>query len=422
MTKSLAFALASLLLAPACSDGADPGPPEVKSDLARDQHPNVTDAQLAELVGGNTELAADLYRQVAHAPGNLFLSPHSISTALAMTYAGAKNQTAAQMATTLHFTLPPDDLFAAQNALDLALASRAHDGTSSQTRPFALHTASSIWGQTGKSFVADFLDTLAVDYGAGLYVLDFADDPEGSRGTINDWVAQQTAGKITDVLPQGSITNATALVLTNAIYFDAAWATPFDTGETADRPFFVEDDAAASVASVHGIVDGQYAEGAGWKAGELPYDGGKLAMTIVVPDDLASFEANLTAAQLASITGALQPAALDTTLPKFRFASPFDLGDALKALGMTDAFTSAADFSGIDGMRDLLIAKVLHKGFVAVDEAGTEAAAATAVVVEPGSVQIPSHTLTVDRPFLFVIRDLPTGEILFVGRVTDPRA
>jgi serpin B len=326
------------------------------------------------------------------------------------------------MATAMHFTLPPDDLFAAQDALDLALASRATDGTSSDTRPFELHTANSIWGQTGKSFVSDFLDTLAVNYGAGLYVLDFADDPEAARGTINDWVAQQTHDKITDVLPDGSITNNTALVLTNAIYFNAAWAKPFDASETADRPFAVGG-TQVSVSSVHGISDAQYAEGDGWKAGELPYDGGKLAMDIIVPDDLAAFESTLTAAQLAAITGGMQPASLETTLPKFSFSSPFDLGDALKALGMTDAFTyGAADFSGIDGMLDLFVAKVLHKGFVAVDETGTEAAAATAVVVEPGSAEIPSHTLTVDKPFVFLIRDLPTGEILFVGRVTDPRS
>ncbi len=407
-----------LILLGACTGGYQE-PPEVKSDLARDTTPDVSDQQLGALVGGNTEFAADLYRQVHTESGNLFLSPHSISTALAMTYAGAAGNTATQMADTLHFTLPPDQLHAAMDALDLDLASRAHDADST-VRPFQLHTANSIWGQTGKAFEAPFLDTLAVDYGAGLHVLDFSTAPDAARGEINDWVDQKTQHKILDLLPEGAVTSDTALVLTNAIYFSAAWQTPFDAANTQAGPFTTGGDAQVSVPMLHGSSMAGYGEGAGYKAGALPYDGGKLEMIVVVPDDLAAFESGLTAAKLAEITSSIAGSDLDLTMPKFTFSAPLQLDHALAALGMTDAFTSAADFSGIDGLHDLAISAVLHQGFVGVDEAGTEAAAATAVVIGPTSIP-EHHTLVADRPFVFLIRDIPTGEILFLGRVVDPR-
>ncbi|MBA3542289.1 MAG: serpin family protein [Deltaproteobacteria bacterium] len=409
--------LAMMTLVACGGEGYEP-PLEVRSELPRNTSPDVTPAQLEELVAGNTAFAADLFRQVRREPGNLFMSPHSISIALAMTYAGAGGDTADQMASALHFTLPPAELHAAFDHLDLELASRAQQADS-QTRPFRLNTANSIWGQTGKPFQAPFLDALAVNYGAGLHVLDFQADPGGSRDTINAWVEQQTADKIVDLLPERAITTDTRLVLTNAIYFSAAWDDPFDAAETQDRPFTTAT-GPIQASALHQNAEARYGAGTGFRAAELAYDGQQLGMIVILPDDLAAFEADLTATRLDEVVASLHTTQLDLTLPKFRFDAPLSLSSVLAALGMTDAFSSAADFSGIDGTRDLAISDVLHKGFVGIDENGTEAAAATAVIIGDTSIPEPA-TLVVDRPFLFVIRDNPTGAILFVGRVVDPR-
>ena len=416
------LALFVLALAPSGCGTSDAGDiPEIRSDLSRDQQPAVSAAELAQLVEGNAKFAADVYRLAGAAgPGNLFISPHSISTALAMTYAGAAGQTATQMATALGFTLPEGKLHPAFNALDLALAQRA-ENAKGDTIPFRLTTANSIWGQTGWHFEAPFLDALAVSYGAGLRVRNFEEDPEAARAEINGWVEDRTNDKIKDLIAQGVITSDTRLVLTNAIYFSAAWGDPFEASETADRPFFLGGgDAQVSVPSLHQRTDYGYAEAAGYRVAELPYDGGELSMVVIEPDDLAAFEAGLTGARLQEIAASVRSYELDLTLPKFKFEAPLGLKQILKTLGMTDAFNEAADFSRIDGSRGLMITDVLHKGFVSIDERGTEAAAATAVIIGDTSVP-PSATLVVDRPFVFFIRDRPTGAILFVGRVVDPR-
>lgn len=412
--------LACVLLA-ACTDGSGiPEIPEVKSELQRDMAPDVSASDLAAAVAGNTAFAADLYREVRDQQGNLFMSPHSISTALAMTYAGASGTTATQMADVLHFTLAPEQLHPAFNKIDLELASRA-TSASGKTIPFRLTTANAIFGQTGWELLRPFLDTLAVNYGAGLRVLDFAADPEAQRLLINDWVEAKTNDRIKDLLPAGSITDLTRLVLTNAIYFSAAWDEPFDASETADRPFTIAGGQTVSVPTLHQDHERGYGEGAGYRAAELPYDGNQLSMVVVVPDDLAAFEASLSAEKLGEITDSISTHLLDLTLPKFKFEAPLGLKKTLVNLGMPDAFApDVADFSGIDGTRRLAITDVLHKGFVAIDEKGTEAAAATAVIVGTTSIPEPA-TLVVDKPFVFFIRDIPTGAILFIGRVVDPR-
>ena len=414
--------IAALAATAACADdpaGPTP-PPELRSELPRDPSPDVSPAELAEAVAGNRAFAADLYRTVRSTDGNLFMSPHSISTALAMTYAGAAGDTAAQLAGALHFTLPPAKLHAALSALDFELASRASQA-SAKTIPFRLTTSNAIWNQHGMHVESAFLDTLAVNYGAGVKLQDFAADPEAARATINGWVEHETNGKIEDLLPQGTITNATRVVLTNAIYFTAAWATPFESSATASRPFHAAG-GVVSVPTLHQVAELGYGEGDGFAAAELPYDGGQLSMVVVVPTgDLAALEAGLNGAVLDAITASLSTHQLTLSLPKFDFDAPLGLKDVLRELGVIDAFDdAAADFSGITGRRDLVITDVLHKGFVSIDEKGTEAAAATAVVIGPTSVP-PSATLAVDKPFLFFIRDRPTGAILFVGRVVDPR-
>jgi serpin B len=412
--------LLSLAVLAACSDSTT-DIPEVRSDVNRDLQPNVSAADFGTLVAGNTQFAADLYRAVYEKPGNLFMSPHSISIALAMTYAGANTQTAAQLADTLHFTLPGEQLHAAFNKLDLELASRAANATGN-TIPFRLTTANAIFGQKDKTFAQPFLDALARNYGAGMRVLDFAADPDAARSTINGWVEDRTNDKIKDLLPEGSITDLTRLVLTNAIYFSAAWDEPFSASETADRTFRLAGGQTISVPTLHQVHERGYGAGEGYRAAELPYDGGQLSMVVVVPDDLASFEASLDAQRIDAIVESISTHLLDLTLPKFKFEAPLGLKEVLYGLGMVDAFTpGAADFSGIDGTRDLVITDVLHKGFVAIDEKGTEAAAATAVIVGDTSAPEPA-TLAVDKPFVFFIRDRPTGAILFVGRVLDPRS
>ena len=414
------FASPLLLLSlAACSSSESTEPPMIKSDLARNTTPNVTTSDVATLVAGNAEFAADLYKIAAEDEGNLFMSPHSISTALAMTYAGANGDTATQIADAFHFTQPPATLHGSLNALDLALASRAQAG-SSQTIPFKLRTANSIWGQDGFAILAPFLDTLAVNYGAGLHVLDFQGDTEGSRQTINGWVEGQTNNKIKELLPEGVVQPSTKLVLTNAIYFSAAWSEPFEASDTQDRAFNVAG-GQVMVPTLYQTASMNYGEGANYKAVEIPYDGDNLSMVVVVPDDLTTFEQNLTGATFADVTSTVTHHSVQLYLPKFKFEAPLPLKPALQRLGMEDAFLDGlADFSAIDGTRDLVITEVLHKGFVAIDENGTEAAAATAVVIGPTSVP-QQATMKVDRPFLFFIRDIPTGAILFVGRVTDPR-
>jgi serpin B len=418
MKRLLSLALAFAPLAACGGSGTDI--PEIKSDVEREMQPSVTASDFTTLVDGNTAFATDLYRAVSTEPGNLFMSPHSISIALAMTYAGANANTATQMADVFHYDLPAEQLHAAFNKLDLELASRAEKATGN-TIPFRLKTANGIFGQKDKSFEQPFLDTLARNYGAGLRVLDFNADPEGARTTINDWVEEQTNDKIKDLLPKGSVTNDTRLVLSNAIYFSAAWDEPFKTEETADRPFKLGDGTTINVPTLHQVHERGYAAGEGYQVAELPYDGGQLSMVVVVPDDLPAFEANLDAQRVKDIFASIHTYSLDLSLPKFKFEAPLGLKEILFDLGMTDAFTSGlADFSAIDGTRNLVITDVLHKGFVAIDEKGTEAAAATAVIVGDTSAPEPA-TLVVDKPFVFFIRDRPTGAVLFVGRVVDPR-
>ncbi len=409
----------ALVLLAACGDGGTTEIPEVRSGLDRDLTPDVSPAELEKLVEGNTAFAVDLYQLARPSGANLFMSPHSVSIALAMTYAGASGATATQLADALHFTLPEPQLHAAWGALDLALISRADQATG-DTIPFRLTTANALFGQTGWRFLPAFLDTLAVNYGAGMRVLDFAAAPEPSRATINDWVEDRTEDRIKDLLPEGSITSSTRLVLANAIYFSAAWATPFEASETADRPFKLAGGAEIAVPTLHQDVELGYGAGSGFRAAELPYDGDQLSMVVVLPDDLAAFEDGLDVPRLEEVLASLTPHQLALSLPKFKFDAPLGLKDILIELGMEDAFTARADFSRIDGARDLVIADVLHKGFVAIDERGTEAAAATAVIFEDTSVP-ERATLAVDRPFFFLIRDRPTGAILFVGRVVDPR-
>ena len=418
-------ALAAVLLLVSCSPGPAAAADFVQSKAERKSSPDVSDTDLAETVRGNNAFAMDLYQAWREREGNLFYSPYSISVALAMTYAGARGNTAQQVKDTLHFALPQGSLHAALNALDQELARRGENQRNDTGDPFELNVANSIWGQKGYEFLPEFLSILAENYGAGLRLTDFAKDPEGSRRSINDWVSDQTKERIKDLIPQGVIDSMTRLVLANAIYFNASWLHPFDESATQDAPFHLLNRKVVNVPMMSMLKAGslRYTQGEGYQVVELPYVGREVAMTIIMPDmdNFATLEAALNSDQLEAIDTAMRPRKVMLKLPKFSYESSLAMAETLAELGMPDAMGMNADFSGMDGTKDLFIGEVVHKAFVAVDEAGTEAAAATAVVMQLKMAQ-PAQPLqlTVDRPFIFLIRDLVTGSILFVGRVLNP--
>jgi len=375
-----------------------------------------------ELVTGNTAFAFNLYQNLSQEGENLFFSPYSISLALAMTYGGARSATEEQMAETLHFTtLGQDRLHPAFNALALELASRGEDPTVKKEDRFQLHVANALWGQDGYGFLPAFLDVLAENYGAGVQSADFIDAPEQARETINRWASDETEGKIEDLLPPGSITPLTRLVLTNAIYFNATWKHRFDEGFTHDSPFTLLDGSQVTVSIMEQIARFKYVEEEGrYKAVELPYVGDELSMVILLPttSQFEEFSQGLNAEQVRDILNSMKDTEeIHLYMPKFEYASEFNLKVTLSNLGMPDAFVlGTADFSGIDESRELFIGDVFHKAFVSVDENGTEVGGGTAVHM-PCAL---STKMKLDHPFIFLIRDIETGTVLFIGRVMDP--
>lgn len=379
------------------------------------------DAQAVKAAAeANNAFALALYQQLAESDGNLFYSPYSIYTALMMTYAGAAGQTAEQMKQALEITVPEGEAHAALNALNLTLKNNSmFDGAP----VFSFNVANQLWGQKDFVFNEQFLNTLSAYYDANLKTVDFRDS-ENARALINLWVAAQTNDKIKDLIPEGVLNALTRLVLTNAVYFKAAWMNQFDPANTAPGTFTLSDGSQVDVPmmraqrSMQAFVDEQFA------VVELPYVGGRYSMALVMPAQggLAEFESSLDAEKLNEILGSLSTASVTLSLPKFKLESSFGLSEAMKTLGMTDAFMPGlADFSGMEGTRNLYISDLLHKAYVDVNEEGTEAAAATAVVVGMTSMPAESYTIDFDRPFLFLIRDIQTNAILFMGRMADPR-
>ncbi|XXX79556.1 serpin family protein [Sorangium sp. So ce134] len=396
----------------------------VASDKQRISTPDVPPEDKTALVSGNSAFALDLYQELRQKPGNVFYSPYSISTALAMTWAGAKGETETAMADTLHFDLGQDKLHPAFNWIDQELDSRGQGAQGADGEGFRLNVVNALWGQIGYGFETPFLDTLGLNYGAGMRIVDFLGHKEEAVDLINGWVSDQTEGKIEKLVPVDAITPETVLVLTNAIYFNAAWRTPFEPTETTDGPFETADGTEVTVPLMRGSLEMPYAEGDGYQAVAMPYDGNELSMVILLPakGTLDAFEASLDAAKVDGIVGAMSEHLVDTTMPKFKFEYELSLKKTLEAMGMEIAFTSGvADFTGINAGGQPYIQDVLHKAFVGVNEAGTEAAAATAVIVGDESAPVPA-SLALVNPFLFLIRDNATGSILFVGRIADPSA
>jgi serpin B len=419
--KTRIAALLSLVLtisacAPAGSTGGDLA-------LARADTPrsSAAPADAAAAGGAIGAFGLDLYRAVAKGQTNVVLSPTSIALALAMARAGARGQTAAEMDRVMR-GLASDEHAGWLNALDQALAARS--GTfkddSGQDLAVALRIVNAPFAQQGMPLEKAYLEALASRYGAGLRLVDYVAATEAARKQINGWVDGETEHRIPELLASGVLTPDSRLTLVNAIYLRAPWLTAFSAEATKPEAFTRADGSTVEVPMMSTSAAMRHAAGTGWRAVEIPYIGDSLAMTVIVPDDLAAYEQALTAEQLTSITAALAETQVALTLPKFSIETKAELADLLSALGMPSAFDDQADFSGITAAEKLEISNVIHQANIDVDEKGTEAAAATAVVMRATSMPAEPVTVRVDRPFLFALRDVPTGAILFLGRVADP--
>jgi serpin B len=365
----------------------------------------------------------DLYRRIAAAPGNVVCSPYSVLTALAMTRNGARGRTGEEMDRVLHAP-PLAQLGGGVNALGRIVDSRAGrarrvDGVEED---IVVATANSLWGQQGFEWEPEFLSALARDYDAGMQVVDFERAPEAVRARINAWVGERTRARIPELLKQGTVTPDTRLALVNAMHLKAPWHQPFDPASTRQGAFTRADGTVVQVPMMSGShVQVGYARGDGWVAVDLPYAGERLAMAIVLPDRgrLRAVERALECRTLALALSRSQRESVDLVLPRWQVRSSVALRDTLAAMGMPTAFSPAADFSGMTRTDQLLIDLVSHEAFIAVDEKGTEAAAATAVLMVP--VSLPPR-VTIDRTLLYVIHDVATATPLFIGRVDDPSA
>jgi serpin B len=381
-------------------------------------------ADANEAAGSLDAFGFDLYGRLADGDKNLVFSPASIYVALSMAGAGARGETASQMEKVLH-QAPGAAGGNGVNSLDQALTGLSHswtapDGTKQEV---SLDVANAPFAQKGMRFEQAYLDTLASRYGAGVRLVDFVADTEGARKLINAWVSDQTEKRIPELIKL--LDPSTRLVLANAIYLKAPWQDQFHEDSTTDEPFTRLDGSTVKVPMMHQTLEAQYAEGTGWQAVELPYANSSLVMTIVVPADLGSFESRLDADEFGSIVGAFGDAQVELSLPRFDTETKAELEGLLADLGMPLAMDSQrADFSGMTTEQALFIGKVIHQANITVDEKGTEAAAATAVVMLGSASPLEPKivALKVDRPFVFVLRDTQTGAILFLGRIVDPSA
>ena len=385
----------------------------------------------------SNDFALDLYNRLADSEGNLFFSPASIQTALAMTYAGAKSRTATQMAKVLHFKKAGQGIHPAFQSLLQKLNTprmvksyeQAGDEIKMIEKPaYALVIANALWGQHGYPWHQAFLNLTASNYGAGLRQVDFANHPEEARKTINRWVEEKTRDRIKDLITKGAISPMMRLILTNAIYFKAAWANEFADHATREMPFHVSESSQVPVSMMFQKENFRYLETESFQAVVMPYKANELAMIVFLPrtvDGLDDFEKSLSTDKLDGWMADLHREEVEVYFPEFEFTSSFSLSSVLKDMGMEDAFSQkSADFSGMTAAERIFISKVLHKAFVAVDENGTTAAAATAVMLSATAMPMPKpepKVFRADHPFLFCIRHIPTGKILFMGRFADPK-
>jgi serpin B len=374
--------------------------------------------ELRAVAESNNQFAFDVYKRLGESEGNLLFSPASISTALAMTFAGAGGETKTQIANVLHFDRPESETMLGFGTLTSIL--------NSNEPGYRLNMANRLWAQKGHRFEQPFLAITRDRFMAELEPLDFAQS-EQARQTINSWVEKETGGKIQDLIPSGLLNEMTRLVLTNAIYFKGMWESPFSKSATEDAPFHLSNDKQLHVPMMLKVEDFGYFAADAVDVLELPYGGRDLSMVVLLPkkfDGLSELEAQLTSESVRDLTSKLRNREVRVYMPKFKTTSEFMMSDVLRAMGMPLAFSDQADFSGISVDEALKISEVVHKAFVDVNEEGTEAAAATGIAIAPTSAVSPEEppTFRADHPFVFFIRDNRTGAVLFLGRVVNPKS
>ena len=372
---------------------------------------------IQEVVRANNQFAFDLYSELNKAEdSNIFYSPYSISAALAMTYEGAKAQTADEMKSVFHF--PENDILRPNFAT-------IYNEINKEGKAYELRTGNALWVQQDYPFLEDYTSRVEKYYGGKTANLDFVSEAEKSRQTINAFIEEQTNNKIKDLIPSGVLNSLTRLVLTNAIYFKGTWEWEFDKSDTHEQDFKITPENIVKTPMMSMDPDKamfNYADTEDLQILELPYKGEDISMLILLPtENLDSIESSLTVKKLKEYKSQMEETKLDSiSLPKFEFDSKYTLNENLKALGMPTAFSMVADFSGIDGTKNLFISTVIHQAYVKVDEEGTEAAAATGIVMELKSVPMPRNVFRADHPFIFIIQQKETGNILFMGRVNNP--
>lgn len=424
--------IACLLLVPLLVTACIPAAPQTnkgvvyaKSDLERDLEPTSDPGLLKALAADNTQFAFNFYDQINDGTDNIIFSPLSLSLALSMALAGAKGETRAEMFDALAISDLSDALDPTFNSLLLQVeGSQADLKDKTRGDKFQLNIANSIWGQAGFELNKDFLDTLARNYGAGIYSVDYVQDAEAAREAINQWVDEETTGKIPDLIPQGALDALTRLVLANAIYFKGSWMYEFNENGTKVEPFTLLDGSEKDVQMMHLYNEKfQYGTGEGYQMVRIPYLSSDFSMLVFVPDEgkFSEVEASLSAEDFRVSANTMSMEYMNLGLPKFDFESSISAAEVLKQLGMLAAFDpGSADFSGINADTELFISEVIHKATITVDEKGTEAAAATAIIMKMTSMPAEPIELTLDRPFMFAIEHQPTGTVLFMGRVVAP--
>ena len=419
-TSAAAALVVTGVLLPACSGGSSPATPPDHSKPVDLQAVSLTSAERRDLAAADDVFGAKLFAAVAgEDDSNVVMSPVSVAIALQMAFAGARGDTAAEMADTLQVgDIAPTDVAAAAAKFLADLAPLA-DGKHS-----LLSLVNQVWVQDGFPLTTSYRTAMESGFAAGLRRVDFRDDAAAATQEINDAVAVATHDRIKDLIPS-PLESSTRLVLTNAVYLLARWVNEFDPGDTRPKPFHLADGTSVEVPTMRQQNEFDYVDGDGYQAVVLPYGDLRLAMTLLIPDDdLRHLEKRLAAHGVSALTADAKYTPLTISLPRFRFSWNRELSGPLRDLGMPTAFTDSADFTGITRAESLRVQGVLHKAFIAVDEEGTEAAAATAVIMAGSGVRLPpEHPVVVraDHPFLFAITDTKTGLPLFLGRVSDPR-
>ncbi len=382
--------------------------------ISRADDRGATAAGVTNVIQANQQFALELYSRLKAKGKNIFFSPYSISTALAMTYEGAKGQTADEMRSVLHF---PKDANIRRPSF-----AKIHNLINKKDKKYKLYTANALWTQKDHPFLKEYTDLIQRYYTGKTTPLDFANETD-SRNTINRWVEDQTNNKIKDLIPKGLITPLTRLILTNAIYFKGKWFHPFDKESTKEENFMVNPHKTIKVPMMS-ITDSRfnYVETNNLQALEMLYNGKELSMLILLPKgNLKSIEDSLDANKLSKLRESLHNEKVHVFLPKFTFKTRYYLSKALKQMGMSTPFTKNADFSGMDGTKSIWINKVIHQAFVEVNEEGTEAAAATAISTKTLAIEETVKIFRADHPFIFIIQERKTGSILFLGRVIHPK-